>query len=127
MRRLFAIAFVAISAISVLGCGDDSLAPVMTVDGEWSGVQNGYSVSLNLIQAADGSVSGNALVAGVSGATQAPVSGTFTFPALALTITPASFEPFTYTGTMSQTSARIDGKLNGSGFSNLVVNISKRR
>jgi hypothetical protein len=127
MRRLLAIAFVAMSAISVLGCGADSLGPVTTVDGEWFGVQNGYSLSLTLTQTPAGEVTGSALVAGVSGVTEASVSGTFAFPTLVLTITPPSFEPVIYTGTMSQASAKIDGKLNGSGFSNLVINISKRR
>ena len=127
MRRLLAIAFVAMGAISVLGCGADSLAPVTTVDGEWFGVQNGYSLSLTLTQTPAGEVSGNALVAGTSGVTEATVSGTFAFPSLVITITPPSFEPVIYTGTMSQGSAKIDGKLNGSGFSNLVINISKRR
>jgi hypothetical protein len=124
MRRLFAIAFM---AISILGCGNDALGPVTTVDGEWFGVQNGYSLSLSLAQTAAGEVTGNALVAGTSGVTEAAVVGTFNFPTLVLTITPPNFEPVIYTGTMSQASAKIDGKLNGSGFSNLVINISKRR
>ena len=124
MRRRIAIALI---AISVLGCGSDSLAPVTTVDGDWFGVQNGYSLSLALVQTTAGAVSGNALIAGTSGVTEAGVSGTFTFPTLVLTITPPNFEPVIYTGTMSQASAKIDGKLNGSGFSNLVINISKRR
>jgi hypothetical protein len=127
MRRRFAIALVAIAVMSILGCGDDTLAPVTTVDGQWFGVMNGYSLSLSLTQTASGDVSGIALVAGVSGSTEAPVAGTFNHPNLLLTITPTSFEPFTYTGTMSQTVAKIDGKLNGSGFSNVVVNVSKRR
>ena len=127
MRRRFAIALVAFAVMSILGCGDDTLAPVSTVDGQWFGVMNGYSLSLSLTQTAAGEVTGVALVAGVAGSTEAPVAGTFKFPSLILNVTPQSFEPFTYTGTMSQTEARIDGKLNGSGFSNVVVNISKRR
>jgi hypothetical protein len=124
MRRRFAIA---LFAISILGCGSDALGPVTTVDGDWFGVQNGYSLSLTLTQTPAGEVSGNALVAGTSGVTDAVVTGTFAFPTLLLTITPPNFEPVLYTGTMSQTSAKIDGKLNGSGFSNLVINIQKRR
>lgn len=124
MRRRIAIALI---AISVFGCGSDALAPVTTVDGEWFGVQNGYSLSLTLTQTATGEVTGSALVAGTSGITDAAVAGTFNFPTLLITITPPSFEPVIYTGTMSQSSAKIDGKLNGSGFSNLVINIAKRR
>ena len=124
MRRLFAIALV---ALGVLGCGSDSLAPVMTVDGQWNGLQNGYSLSLNLTQTASGDVSGTALIAGVSGFTDATTTGTFNYPTLFLTITATNFDPVIYTGTMSQTSAKIEGKLNGSGFTNLVLNVSKQR
>ena len=124
MRRRIAIALI---ALSVFGCGSDSLAPVTTVDGEWFGVQNGYSLSLTLTQTPAGAVTGTALVAGTSGVTDATVSGTFNFPTLLLTITPPNFEPVIYSGTMSQASAKIDGKLNGSGFSNLVINLAKRR
>jgi len=124
MRRRIAIALI---ALSVFGCGSDSLAPVTTVDGEWFGVQNGYSLSLTLTQTPAGAVTGTALIAGTSGVTDATVSGTFNLPTLLLTITPPNFEPVIYSGTMSQASAKIDGKLNGSGFSNLVINLAKRR
>ncbi len=123
MRRLFAVALLALG----VGCGADALGPVTTVDGEWFGVQNGYSLSLNLTQSPTGAVTGSALVAGTSGITDAKVDGTFAFPSLVLTITTESFEPVIYSGTMSQSEARIDGKLNGSGFTNLQVNITKRR
>jgi hypothetical protein len=123
MRRLFAIAL----ALCVVGCGSDSLAPVMTVDGQWYGLQNGYSLSLNLTQTAAGDVGGTALIAGISGYTDATVTGTFNYPTLFLTITATNFDPVVYTGTMSESSAKIEGKLNGSGFTNLVLNVSKQR
>ena len=50
MRRFFALATLAFA----LGCGDKTLGPVMTVDGSWAGVQNGYSLSLSLTQASTG-------------------------------------------------------------------------
>ena len=124
MRRLFAIA---LFSLSVLGCGSDSLAPVMTVDGSWYGVQNGYSLSLTLTQTATGDVTGTVVIAGIAGFTEAATSGTFVYPTLTLMITPEGFDAATYTGTMSQTAAKIDGKLNGSGFTNLVLNVSKRK
>src|SRR4051812_39246080 len=122
MRRLFAVALLALS----LGCGSDSLAPVMTVDGNWFGVQNGYSLSLTITQTGTGDVTGNAIIAGNSGVAEGTVVGTFAYPTLQLSITISGFDEVSYTGTMSQSSAKIDGKLNGSGFSNVVVNIAKR-
>ena len=123
MRRILAVVLLALSA----GCGADALGPVMSVDGEWFGVQNGYSLSLNLTQSATGEVTGSALVAGTSGISDAQVQGGFTYPSLVITITPPGFDPVIYTGTMSSSEAKIDGKLNGSGFTNLQLNISKRR
>jgi hypothetical protein len=122
-RRLFIFATVALT----LGCGSDALGPVTTVDGQWYGNENGYALSVTLAQTATGDVTGSALLAGNSGSTEATVSGTFVFPTLTLTISPQGFVPLTYTGTMSQTAARIDGRLNGSGFTDLVISISKRR
>ena len=46
MRRLLAAA----SLVLCLACGSDFLGPVTVVDGFWSGIQNGYSMSLNMIQ-----------------------------------------------------------------------------
>jgi|SRR4051812_14164862 hypothetical protein len=123
MRRLFAIALVALS----LGCGDDTLSPVMTVDGQWTGVQNGYSLSLSLTQATTGEVTGTALIASTAFVADASVAGTFVYPNLTVTITPNGFVPVQYSGTMSATQATIDGRLNGSGITNLQVTVSKRR
>ena len=123
MRRMFAVALLALG----LGCGADALGPVMTVDGEWFGVQNGYSLSMNLTQSATGEVTGSALVAGTSGISDAQVQGTFAYPSLVVTITPPGFDAVIYTGTMSSSEAKIDGKLNGSGFVNLELDVSKRR
>src|SRR5689334_1793454 len=122
MRRFFALATLAFA----LGCGDKTLGPVMTVDGSWAGVQNGYSLSLSLTQANTGEVTGTAFVASTAVATEATVSGTFAYPTLHITISASNFVPVEYVGEMSQTEAKIFGKLNGSGFSNVQMDVKKK-
>ena len=122
MRRLIALS----TLLFALGCGDDTLGPVQTVDGNWSGVQNGYSLSLSLTQASTGEVTGSAFVASTAVATNATVAGTFAYPTLHIVISAPSFAPVDYTGELSQTEAKIFGKLNGSGFSNIQMDVKKK-
>ena len=123
MRRRF-LALAAI--VMALGCGDNTLGPVMTVDGSWAGVQNGYSVSFAFTQSATGDVTGTAFLASTAVATDATITGTFVYPNLHVVISATNFEPVDYVGTMSATEAKIFGKLNGSGFSNLEVDVQKK-
>jgi hypothetical protein len=121
MRRLFAV--VAIAA--ALGCGSDILGPVHTADGQWLGVQNGYSVSFNLVQN-DTIVTGVAEIVGIGGAGSGTASGTFVYPTLSITISIPGALDVHYKGDMSTTQAKIFGKLNGSGFDNLEVDVKKK-
>ena len=121
MRRLLAV--VAIAA--ALGCGSDILGPVQTVDGQWLGVQNGYSVSFNLAQN-DTIVTGVAEIVGIGGSGSGTASGTFVYPTLTITITIPGALDVNYKGAMSTTQAKIFGKLNGSGFNNLEVYVKKK-
>ena len=122
MRRILALAAV----VACLGCGDNTLGPVMTADGSWAGVQNGYSLSLSLTQSTTGDITGTAFIASTAVATDATVTGTFVYPNLHITINATNFLPVDYTGTMSATEAKIFGKLNGSGFSNIEVDVKKK-
>ena len=123
MRRLLLFVF----ATSLLACGGDTLlGPVTVVDGEWTGTQNGYALSLNLTEV-DTSVSGSTQIAGVGGSLTGTASGTFKYPNLHLQIViPGFSEPVVYDGTMSTTQAKIAGALNGSGFTNLELDVHKR-
>lgn len=121
MRRLFLFAAVA----AVLGCGSDSIiGPVQTVDGQWTGTQSGYNMSLNMTQT-DTVVTGSVAIIGVGGALEGSVTGSFKYPNLSLTIVVDQFEPVTYTGTMSQTQAKIVGRLDGSGFNATEIDVAR--
>jgi hypothetical protein len=110
---------------ALAGCHDSPGEPVTTVDGQWSGVQNGYSLSFNLTQA-DTLTSGGVVIASTGGSFGGTASGTFKYPALHLTITIPGFDNATYDGTMSSTEAKIFGKLNGSGLNNVEVDVVKK-
>ncbi|HVX37937.1 MAG TPA: hypothetical protein VHB25_00090 [Gemmatimonadaceae bacterium] len=121
MRRLLLLASVAVA----LGCGGDSiLGPVQTVDGKWKGTQNGYNLSMTLTQS-DTLVSGTAGMLGVAGVVEGTVTGTFKYPNVNLTILIDQFQPVSYTGTMSQTQAKIVGYLDGSGFDHVEVDVAR--
>lgn len=110
----------------MLACGGDKiLGPVTVSDGEWTGTEHGYALSLNLTQV-DTNVSGSTQLAGVGGSFSGTVSGTFNYPTLHLQMLIPGFEDFVYDGTMSSTQAKIAGVLNGSGFTNLEIDIHKR-
>jgi hypothetical protein len=121
MRKLLPFVFLAVFA----ACSDQPLAPVQTVDGSWAAEENGYSLSLVMVQS-DSLVSGSALIANVAGANQGTLAGTFVYPTLHLTLTFPGFAPVNYDGTMSQASAKIFGYLNGSGINNVEIDVKKQ-
>ena len=121
MRKLLLFA----GLVALAACGDSPLAPVQTVDGSWSGLANGYSLSLVMTQS-DSIVTGSALIANVAGANQGNLTGTFVYPTLHLTLTFPGFDAVKYDGTMSQAEAKIFGTLNGSGILNVEVDVRKK-
>src|SRR5262245_61794998 len=121
MRRQLAFALLALS----LGCFGDTLAPVQTIDGQWNGIQNGFSMSL-IVQQKGVDVTGYADIGGIGGFAEGDVTGTFTYPTVDLTIQIPNAAPISYKGTMSSTEAVINAHLNGSGFTNLELNVKKR-
>jgi hypothetical protein len=121
MRRLLVLAAIAAS----LSCGSDILGPVQTADGSWSGVQNGYSLGLSMTQTGT-SVTGIADIVGVGGGGSGTLTGTFVYPTLDITISVPGAVDVSYKGTMSSSQAKIFGHLNGSGFTNLELDVLKK-
>ncbi|HEY9225574.1 MAG TPA: hypothetical protein VIP11_02930 [Gemmatimonadaceae bacterium] len=120
MRRFFAFGLLALA----LGCSD-TLGPVQTVDGEWDGIQNGYSMALALTQTGT-DVVGTAQIGNVGGFGAGNVVGTFKYPTVDLTIVVEGLDPITYKGTMSSSEAVINARLNGAGIKNVEINVKKR-
>jgi len=122
MRRFLAV----LAIVALTSCTDTPLGPVQTVDGVWSGVDNGYSLSLNMIQAADGTVTGEVSLANLTGVFQGTLSGTFVFPQLHIKFDFPGVEKIDYDGTMSTTEAKIFGTMNGGGINHAEVDVRKR-
>jgi hypothetical protein len=118
MRRFFAL----VAIVASLGCGSDILGPVQTVDGHWTGLQNGYSMGLSLQQSGT-TVTGSADFIGVGGSASGTVEGTFVYPTLDITIVLPGLQDVSYKGAMSSSQAKIFGQLNGSGFNNLELDV----
>ena len=123
MRRLVAI----LALITAASCTDSTLDPVQTVDGVWSGVDNGYSLSMNMQQGADGVVTGAVSLANLTGFFEGTISGTFVYPNLSVKFAfPGVINEIDYTGTMSTTEAKIFGKMNGGGIDHVELDVKKR-
>jgi hypothetical protein len=125
MRRLIAIALLAAAS----ACGSDSvLAPVQTVDGEWKGTQNGYALSLSMVQTGTtiAQASCSAVIGSNGGFITGTCEGTFVYPNLAVKITVPGFFPIDYTATMSQAEAKMFGHMNGSGLNNIEMDLRKQ-
>jgi|ERR1051325_10099924 hypothetical protein len=111
-------------ALGLVAC-DDTLGPVFTLDGYWSGTTPGYQVSVTLTQK-DTVVTGTGIVLGGAGSAQFNVNGKMVSRQITLTLTNPAFTPTEFTGTLSTTEAVIDGRLNGSGFENVSITMKKR-
>jgi len=122
MRRLLAV----LALIATTSCTDSTLGPVQTIDGNWSGVDNGYSLSLSLSQDASGAVTGAVSLANLTGVFEGTVSGTFVRPDVHLKFNIPGVEEIAYDGTMSTTEAKIFATMNGAGIKNAEVDVRKR-
>jgi hypothetical protein len=112
-------------AVSLVACGESTLGPTSTLDGVWAGTTPGYQLSMTLTQT-DTLVTGTALLAGVAGFAEFEVTGTLRSHTVALIAIAPGFEPVKYDGTLSTTEAVINGRLDGSGFNKLQMNLKKR-
>jgi len=122
MRRLLALLAIAVAT----SCTDPTLGPVQTIDGTWSGVDNGYSLSLSLAQDATGTVTGAMSLANLTGIFEGTVTGTFVPPDVHLKFNIQGVEEISYDGTMSTTEAKIFARMNGAGINNAEVDVRKR-
>jgi hypothetical protein len=122
MRRLLA----GLVLVAAASCSDSALGPVQTVDGVWSGVDNGYSLSMNMQQDASGAVTGVVSLANLTGFFEGTITGTFVRPNLNVKFNIPGVEEIDYIGTMSTTEAKIFGKMNGAGINNVDVDVRKK-
>jgi hypothetical protein len=122
MRHILTSLLIVLAA----SCGGDSLlGPVTNCNGQWTGIQNGYNLNLDLAQT-DSTVSGSVRMAGNAGFADGTVIGTCTAQSVVLAFDLAGYQSLTYIGALSSTAAKINGQLDGSGFSHLELDVAKQ-
>lgn len=103
--------------------------PPPTASGNWIATitASGLTIAVNLSLSQDANMAvtgGGTFAAATSSAVS--VSGFHNFPTVSLTVTSSGFQDMNYSGTMSADGTRITGTLNGSGFQNAQMNLTKQ-
>lgn len=118
MRRPF---FSLLVALAIVGCGS-STSPDASVAGSWSGSSGGIDMSLTLSQH-NRAVTGTGQLSGGSNSIALTASGTYVEPAVSLTLSASGYQSTEFTGSLSH--GTITGYLNGSGFTNMSMTLTR--
>jgi hypothetical protein len=113
----------------VLACGGDggNEPSVPDPEGQWNGPINTSVGSGNLaltLNGAAGNVTGSGTLTVPGDAISLTVTGNHAHPDISLQLSSPGFEPMNLGGTMSDT--QIQGVLNGSGFVNIAVTLTRQ-
>ena len=122
--RLLAI----LPAFALVACGDDPVVPEPdpTVSGSWMGLTGTATLRLTLSEDAMGNVTGSGNISVPGSAFALTVSsGTHVFPNLSLILAAPGFQDINLVGTMN-TAIEIVATLNGSGYANDVILLTKQ-
>ena len=115
-------------ALAATACKDNSTGPAAppTVSGSWSGTSQGLTLNLTLSEGVGGAVSGSGNIAG-GGLNLALVvrQGTHVDPNLTLILGATGYEDMNFAARLSS-ATQMTGTLNGSGFDNYNLNLTKR-
>lgn len=120
MRRFLAVALTALLA----ACGGDSGEPRLSLTGTWAGSLEASTMRLTLTQSGT-DVTGNGTV--TAGTTSIPLTAVGTVSdgsSFALTVSSSGFSPLNFSGTFGKTT--MTGTVNGSGFTNAAVTLSRQ-
>lgn len=121
---------IAALTILVASCGGDSPSepipdPKPNVTGTWQGAVSGATMRLTMNHdTLSNAVTGSGNITGGDTGIAISASGNYAGSTLSLTLSSQGFEPMNFTGTHSSTA--ITGTLNGSGFSNDAVTLTKQ-
>lgn len=114
--------------LALLGCGSDDRTglDMSPVNGGWVGTiaDAPDNVLEWTLEDTNGRISGRGSFSNSAATVELSVEGTFSSPNLTLTLTSQAFNDFTFTGTVSEEFMK--GRLNGSGFVNREVTLTRR-
>lgn len=115
-------------ALSAAACKDSGTAPEPdpTVSGSWSGTSQGLTMNLTLSEGVGGAVSGSGNIVGDADNLALIVrQGTHVYPNLTLILGATGFQDLNFTARLSS-ATQMTGTLNGSGFDNFNLNLTKK-
>ena len=125
MRKLLMCAIMAIT--SACGGGDGNGPSTPEAEGQWNGPINTSSGSGNLaltLNDASGNITGTGTLTVPGDAIALTVTGNYAPPNISLQMTSPGFSPMVLAGTVDD--EHIDGVLNGSGFVNIAVTLTRQ-
>jgi hypothetical protein len=123
MRRLVTLAVL----IGLASCGSDkATGPSVPgdVNGVWTGVSAGTTVNLTLATQGTNVTGSGQISQGTTSVALTITSGTYVAPNLSLTVSAQGFQAVNLAGVRSNNT--ITGTLNGSGFSNQALTLTKQ-
>ena len=112
--------------LAVMSCKDQGPPPPPTVDGAWAGASGNFTFNLTLAQSGS-TVTGSGQVGGPDESLALTVSsGTFVAPNVSMVLSAQGFQPMNYSGALAtNNSNQIIGRVNGSGFQNDVLVLTR--
>lgn len=125
-RRLLAVLVI---GLTFAACGDDPTEPeIPSISGSWAGETSGggYSVIMTLSGDANGQVSGTGSDEFTGGTSEITVTGLYSYPIVSLVIASEGYNDINFSGEISADGTRIIGQLNGSGFNNAAITLTRQ-
>jgi len=117
---------------TLAACGDSGTTPPPppTVTGTWTGfftTAGGAPVDVSLLLTeSSGQITGSGTFAvGSAGALAFNITGVHSFPSMSITMTSSGLNDANYAGTVDPAGTTINGTLNGSGFVNQSLTLTK--
>jgi hypothetical protein len=115
--------------LPLAACGDSSAEPEPpppTVTGSWTGTSQSITLNLTLSEGLGGSVAGSGNIVGPDRNIALIVrQGTHVYPDLTMILGATGYTDMNFTGRLSG-ATQMSGTLNGSGFDNFNLNLTKR-
>lgn len=129
MRKLLSSLVAVVLLVAVPACGGDDDGPMEpatpTLDGSWTGTNDGATFQLTLNEAEDGSVTGGGNVSSDAESASLDVTGTHVHPDVTLQMTSTGFADVNFSGELA-TDDRMVGELSGSGFSGDAITFDRQ-
>ncbi len=135
MVRFQRVAGRAVLAVFLAACSKDATGVTADVTGTWNGAATSsgvtFNVSVTLSDAGDSAISGSGVVTGsggsfggTGGSVPVTISGRQSGASLTLSFNASGFVSAIYPATL-RSASEMDGALNGSGFTNLALKLTK--